>query len=88
MDQHLAAGVVPVPAISDIDISSKNAEGEDVAKGVDAEMGFLLSDEEFMKELGINYQDVLEFGKTFEIKLEWKGGEESYELSAEVIDES
>lgn len=89
LDQYIAAGVYPLP-LSKIDLAAKSdpspTEGE--GKGVDINFQQLLSDEQFMDEADLDYKDILELGKSFELWLKWDGGEEKYMLESDVIDET
>lgn len=86
LDQYIGAGVEPFP-ITHFDMAAKSDTSEDQGKGADVRFQQLLSDDQFMSEAGIKYQDILELGKNFELLLQWDGGEEKYKLTADVIDE-
>ncbi len=87
LDQYIAAGVNPLPITSFI-MAAKSDPSKDKGKGADVRFQQFLSDEQFMSEAGLKYDDILELGKSFELWLQWDGGEEKYQLSADVIDET
>lgn len=87
LDQYIAAGVNPLP-ITNFIMAAKSNPSKDKGKGADVRFQQLLSDEQFMSEAGLKYHDILELGKSFELWLQWDGGEEKYQLSADVIDET
>ncbi len=86
LDQYIAAGVFSFP-VANFDMAAKSDPGNDNGKGAEVEFQQLLSDDQFMSEAGIKYQDILELGKSFELHLKWDGGEEKYQLTSDVIDE-
>lgn len=87
LDQYIAAGVNPLP-ITNFIMAAKSDPSKDKGKGADVRIQQLLSEEQFMSEAGLKYHDILELGKSFELWLQWDGGEEKYQLSADVIDET
>lgn len=89
LDPYLAAGAVSIPLTkfdmaAKSDLNSAEAEG----KGADIEFQQVLSDEDFMHEAGLKYEDVWKLGQSFELWLQWDGGIEKYELTSDVIDET
>ena len=87
LDQYIAAGVFPLP-LANFDMAAKSVTSEDIGKGADVRFQQLLSDEQFMHEAGLKYEDILELGQSFELWLKWDGGEEKYKLTSSVIDET
>lgn len=88
LDQYIAAGVAPLE-FTGVDVASKSKSnlqpGE--CRGVTLKHQQLLSDDQFMKEAGLEYKDIEKLAEEFEIVVKWDGGSESYSFTNEVINE-
>lgn len=88
LDQYIAAGVAPLE-FTGVDVASKSKSilqpGE--CRGITLKFQQLLSDDQFMKEAGLEYKDIEKLAEEFEIVVKWDGGSESYKFTNVVKNE-
>lgn len=88
LDQYVAAGVAPLE-FTGVDVASKSKSnlqpGE--CRGITLKCQQLLSDDQFMKEAGLEYKDIENLAEEFEVLIKWDGGSESYKFTNSVINE-